>query len=348
MIGDVLTASVLFEVLREAFPDAQMDYLINENTAPVVLHNPYIDNLLLFNKRPKNKFVYLRQFGKEIQKQQYDIVIDAYSKISSNILTYLSKATQRISFRKWYSNFLYTQTYERKQNAQSHAAIAIEDRLGLIEEILEKKPPIVAPKIYLNESEIDQAKAFLLQHQVALDKPLIMVSILGSNRAKTYPSAYMAQVLDWIPQIVPNAQILFNYIPSQIEDVKAIYEQCSPKTQQHIRLEVYGESLRMFMAISSICTCVIGNEGGAINIGKALGKKTFAIFSPWIKKEAWNLFDDGFHNDSVHLEDFFPEYFNKTAYKDLKPQADMLYQKFEPQLFKDQFVRFLANLKQER
>ncbi len=36
MIGDVLTSSILFEALRLKYPNAQLDYLINEHTFPVV------------------------------------------------------------------------------------------------------------------------------------------------------------------------------------------------------------------------------------------------------------------------------------------------------------------------
>ena len=42
MIGDVLTSSILFEVL-EKFPNSL--FLINSHTIPVVKNNPFIDKL---------------------------------------------------------------------------------------------------------------------------------------------------------------------------------------------------------------------------------------------------------------------------------------------------------------
>ena len=50
MIGDVLTSSILFEELRNEFPDAQLDYLINTHTFPVVENNPFINDFIFFTK----------------------------------------------------------------------------------------------------------------------------------------------------------------------------------------------------------------------------------------------------------------------------------------------------------
>ena len=59
-----------------------------------------------------------------------------------------------------------------------------------------------------------------------------------------------------------------------------------PSAQKQIYFDVFGETLRDFLAITYHCDALIGNEGGAINMAKALNVPTFTIFSPWIKKEA--------------------------------------------------------------
>ena len=68
-------------------------------------------------------------------------------------------------------------------------------------------------------------------------------------------------------------------------------------------------------------------------MAKALNVPTFTIFSPWIKKEAWGLFEDKKQNVSVHLKDFKPElYFGKTA-RTLKKNWKHLYEQFSPNFF---------------
>ena len=46
MIGDVLTTSLLFELLRDKYPNAELHYLINSHTFPVVENNPFINKFV--------------------------------------------------------------------------------------------------------------------------------------------------------------------------------------------------------------------------------------------------------------------------------------------------------------
>jgi heptosyltransferase-2 len=170
-----------------------------------------------------------------------------------------------------------------------------------------------------------------------------MIGVLGSDGTKTYPFLFMAKVLDTIIKTQPNAQLLFNYIPKQLEDAKAIYNLCNTETQKHIYLDVFGKSLRDFMSITHFCNALIGNEGGAINMAKALNIKTFTIFSPWIRKEVWSLFEDHINHVSVHLKDYKPNLFNNKSTKDLKATHLELYNAFEPLLFENQITQFLNN-----
>ena len=48
MIGDVLLSSILCNSLRKAYPTAQIDYLVHENTVPVLENNPNIDTIIRF------------------------------------------------------------------------------------------------------------------------------------------------------------------------------------------------------------------------------------------------------------------------------------------------------------
>lgn len=344
MIGDVLTSSILFEALKKEYPNAALHYLINANTFSVVEHHPYIDHLVVFPKEAEKNTKALFGFAKALQKEKFDIVIDVYGKLSSNIITYFSKAKLKVSYHKWYSKWIYNHTITRTKTAQTPAGLAIEHRLQLLSPIVKTVPEILKPKIYLTPSEIAQSKSFLTANELQLDKTLCMISVLGSGPLKTYPLEYMAEVIDTIVDHT-KAQILFNYIPSQTELAQRIYDSCKPTTQQHIYFNVYGKSLREFLAILYHCHAIIGNEGGAINMAKALDIKTFTIFSPWIDKTTWSIFEDNQNNVSVHLKDYLPELYQSKPEKDMKKDSLSLYQLFTPNYFKNNLIQFLTPFK---
>ena len=128
----------------------------------------------------------------------------------------------------------------------------------------------------LKNSEIEDAIYILTLNNVDFKKPIIMISAIGSSEAKTYPLHHMAKVIDEIAEN-KSVQILFNYIPNQKNTALELYNLCQLETQEQIFFDIYAKSLREFMGLTSQCAALIGNEGGAINMAKALNIPTFTI-----------------------------------------------------------------------
>ncbi|WP_242204344.1 glycosyltransferase family 9 protein [Aestuariivivens insulae] len=341
MIGDVLTSSILFEAIKSQYPQYELHYLINSHTYPVVQHNPYIDKFIFYTPEIEQSKVALLKFAHTLRKEKYNVLIDVYSKLSSNLITLFSGAGTKISKYKPYTSLLYHHAIKYDKSSNPKQGLAIINRLQLLMPLNISTEINYSPKIYLTQTEKEQTKAFLESHQINIDKPLIMISILGSGLLKTYPFEYMAKVLDFIVENKKQVQILFNYIPRQIDEAKTIYNLCEHSTQKAIHFDVYGKNLREFLTITSFCNMLIGNEGGAVNMAKALKIPTFAIFSPWIDKATWNLFENK-SNMGVHLKDFKPELYTEPE-KKYKKNASKYYQELTPELFYQDLKTFLSN-----
>lgn len=344
MIGDVLTSSILFEAIKKVYPNAELHYLINTHTFPVVQEHPFIDHFHFFTKEHEKSVLKLFQFAFQLRKEDFDVVIDVYSKISSNVITLFSGAGKKISKHKWYTSLVYSHTFKDLGALPTKSGLAIENRLQLLKPLGIDSDKMLRPRIHLTETEKNEARDFLKSQGINLSKPIFMISVLGSSLDKTYPFHYMAEVIDTIALQLPESQILFNYIPSQIIQAKAVFDLCDKETQQHIYFEVFGKSIREFLSITSHCNALIGNEGGAINMAKGLNIPTFAIFSPWISKEAWALFEDDKTTVSVHLKDYNPEYYEGKSIKAIKTNTQDLYDHFHPEKFKSKLVNFLNRI----
>ncbi|NJY63300.1 glycosyltransferase family 9 protein [Salinimicrobium sp. CDJ15-81-2] len=342
MIGDVLTSSILFRAIKKQFPKAVLHYLIHKHTLPVVKNNPFIDHFLQFDPEEDSKPLAILRWRRELKAQQYDAVIDVYSKVGTAILAVLTKAPIRISYDKWYTRKFYTRTFKPKKKSKTNAGLAVENRMLLLQGIGQNFPVEMKPEIYLTSEEKEKAKQRLLADGIALEKPLIMCGILGSSETKTYPLPYMAQVLDFIVEKT-GAQLVFNYIPRQVEAAGTLYDLCKPETQKQIFFDIFGTSLREFMAITSFCNALIGNEGGAVNMAKALDVPTFAIFSPQIKKGNWGIYEDGKRHISVHISDFRPEV-KLLPRKQIRKKSAAFYELLRPSLIFAKLDLFLAEV----
>ncbi|MEP0266417.1 glycosyltransferase family 9 protein [Dokdonia sp.] len=339
MIGDVLTSSILCEAIKHKYSGTEVHYLVNEHTLPVLENNPYIDQKIIYTPAMEKNAKLAKELRSTLAIQNYDAVIDVYSKLGSARISKATKAKIRVGYKKWYTQAIYTDVYSYHYTAETEAGLAIENRMKLLQAIDLDFPKALKPKLYVTKEEIAIAKATLAEYRNLPDQKLYMIGILGSAPNKTYPLPYLAKVLDAIVEKT-EAQLLFNYIPKQIDQVEELYMLCSEKTQQHILKDVYGKSLREFIALTTQCDALIGNEGGAINMAKALDIPTFAIFSPWIRRAAWALYEND-QNYVIHLQDYQSSVYSSKSLKDIKKKQDYYYSLLLPELFKEKLELFL-------
>ena len=342
MIGDVLTSTILFEAIKEHYPKAELHYLINPNTLPVIKGNPFIDDVILYTPEIQKSNLKLWYFIKSIRKNEYDVIIDVYSKLSSNLISFLSKAKTKISYHKKQSLFIYDHNIKRTHHSNKASGLEISNRLKLLTPLKIHKERL-KPQIYLTQEEIDARKTYLENNGINFENPLYMVSVLGSSENKSYPLNFMAEIIDTIVAET-KGQILFNYIPTQLQQAKIVYGFCRAETKKHIHFNIFGKNLREFLALTKNCDALIGNEGGAINMAKALDIPTFSIFSPWIKKEGWNGFENDGTHVSVHLKDFNSNLYDNKVQKEIKKEAKVFYEAFLPKYFLTVLKKFLKTI----
>ena len=317
-IGDVLTSTILSNNLKQKYPNAQVDYMCYANCVDVLKNNPNIDNIIVLEEKVRKNYLSLFQFIFKIRSTKYDAVIDAYSKLETNLITLFSGAKYKISYKKGYSNIFYNYNIERLKNGtKSDIGLAIINRLRLLKPLIEEEITDYKPKVFLTDLEINQAKEMLSKFPLKTDKPTFMIGILASEWYKTYPLEKMAKIIDFTVEQL-EADIIFNYIPSQKEEALKVFHFCTLSTQKKIHLDLYSEGLRPFLALLSQCDMLIGNEGGAVNMAKALAVPTFSLFSPSVDKETWQIFENEIENASIHLKDLKPEIYQQHDAKFIK------------------------------
>ena len=344
-IGDVLTSTILTNNLKKSFPDAQVDYMCYPNCVDVLIGNPNISEIIVLPNEIRKSYSKLFKFVMEIRRRKYTVIIDAYSKLETNLITLFSGADQKISYEKGYSKLFYDHNIKRLTNGtKSDIGLAIVNRLRLLEPIIKTPITDYKPKIFLTEIEIDNAEKLLASHGIsASNQPLVMFGILGSEWYKTYPLEKMAKIIDFTIEKT-NANVLLNYIPSQIEEAQKIYDLCDANTRKNIHFDLYGQDLRAFLGLLSRCAVLIGNEGGSVNMAKALNVPTFSLFSPSVDKETWQIFENEPQNVSIHLKDLKPEIYVEHDEKYIKEHTFKYFDEYPLELILQKLETYLDTL----
>jgi ADP-heptose:LPS heptosyltransferase len=341
-VGDVLISTIICNNLKKKYPNATIDFMCYTNSVDVLIGNPNIDNVIVLSHKVRKSYFSLFKFIFEIRSKKYDVVIDVYNKLETNLITLFTGANIKIAYHKWYTTLFYTHNLKRFDNTKdTNYGLAIENRLLLLEPLsLDKSAIDPFPKLFVSSKENEDVISLFEEHKIDENKKVVMISLLGSEQNKTYPLEYMAKVVEYVAND-KDVTILFNYFESQIEDAQKIYNSCSKDIQEKIQFDLLGSDLRSFIAIMSRCDVIVGNDGGAINMAKALNKPSFTIFSPFVEKKIWATFEDGLRNISVHINDFKPELIANLHHDEAKKNYSSLYQEFTPELFKDKIEFFM-------
>ncbi len=88
---------------------------------------------------------------------------------------------------------------------------------------------------------------------------------------------------------------------------------------------------------------MIGNEGGAVNMAKAMDVPTFSIYSPHKFPADWGCFEDGFHHVSVHFQDLDKKTVDNSSVKKLFRQTHKHYKKLNYSYVRTETDKFLQN-----
>lgn len=338
-IGDVLTTTILANIIKANNPEATIDFMCYSHCTDVLTGNPSINNIIVLEETTRKKYDLFFKFIKSIRNKKYNIVIDAYCKLETNLITAFSGAKYKVSYHKGYSNIFYTHNIKRLPNGtKSEYGLAIENRLRLLKPLNLKDISDFKPKLFLSDIEITTAEKIISDAGINRHKPLFMIGILGSEWYKTYPLNSMAELLDFIVSQT-NASLLFNYIPNQKEEALKLYDLLNETTQKHVYFDIYADSLRTFLGILSQCNALIGNEGGIVNMAKALQIPTFSLFSPSVDKETWQIFEDE-KNISIHLKDLKPEIYAEFDEKHIKENTFKYFYAYPIDIIKEKLKIF--------
>jgi ADP-heptose:LPS heptosyltransferase len=124
LIGDVVFTTPLVRALRREYPSARLVYLVEAEAAPVVRHNPHLDEVIVAPRtrglrRIADDFTLARQ----LRRERFDIAIDLHGGPRSGWLTLASGARERIGYTIPGRSWMYTRSVPRARELRPRHSV---------------------------------------------------------------------------------------------------------------------------------------------------------------------------------------------------------------------------------
>jgi lipopolysaccharide heptosyltransferase II len=263
-IGDVLLSTPVVQNLHEYFPNARIDFLTDEFAADVVVGNPWISEVLTFDRKNDSSIGIIRK----VRGKRYDLIIDLFSNPRSAIITGLSGAPVRVGFPFRWRKYLYN--------------VIITPRNGNIHNVdfnLDALRRIDVPVRHLNPyfPLNDSAKKFAdewINGQHLDGRTIVGLNPGGGWTTKRWGLEHYARLGDVISER-HNAAIVVLWGPGEEQD--AIFVREKMKSQSYV---IPRTSLSELGGIIGRCAFVVSNDSGPMHIAAALNVATLGIFGP--------------------------------------------------------------------
>lgn len=282
-IGDVLKCTVVIDKLHRHFPHARISWLVETKSKDVLLGNPNIDEVIVWQRKEWSKqaqisrnypkfFNRLLQFAQEIRRRNFDLVIDLYGAPRSGIISYLSKAPFRLCYSgtrrcsNLWANIHAVPDYSNDTTFMQYYA-GILRPLGIDTNNLQMQMPVLPE---------DQRFAQSFLQQAGIDPgQFIAINPSTSWSSKCWPTEYYARLADmiWTKHRIP---LVMLGAPGDVPLVEDIIGR-----MDYQPVNAAGKTtLRQLAALAEQALVFISGDTGPLFIAEAVGTATLSIFGP--------------------------------------------------------------------
>ena len=271
-IGDLLNSTPAISLLRENYPSAEITVLARPLNASVLIGNPDVDRILVFDRDGKHRGFFAQfQFYRELRRERFQLVVAMQTAMWSHLVAFLSGAPYRLG--RYQKRFKSTLTHAWRGKYPKGETHEVDRNLELIRLICngEGKGKLI---FHLSSYEIATAKAQIASWGIGTDTFLIGIHPGGSSFDKRWPENQYAELADRLACHY-NATILLLRGPGE----EALTDNIQ-KTMQCSAIIHAPETIRELGALLSCCDLVVCNDSGPMHLAAALDVPMVAIFGP--------------------------------------------------------------------
>jgi ADP-heptose:LPS heptosyltransferase len=281
-IGDVIMATPSIRALRKAFPSSEIHFLTRAVNEPLLLHNPYLNQIRLYPDKPAS-FKKMFDFFRDLRRERFDWVFDFEATPRSAWTALFTGAAARVGYafrvRKWAFNYPVPKNKIRR--FQGDICLSLIQFLGV-------RGDGSATEIFLGKDEKAWAEDYFSKNEIASQPLRLGINPTGTWSSKRWPVFYWRELIPLIHQNLGIKPLLF-WGPGSEELVGEIIE----GLEDFVIVKPETTLLEAAAFVSRL-DLLVGSDGTPQHMAQALGVKSLTLWGPgW--GIGWTLPNDPRH-----------------------------------------------------
>jgi len=292
-IGDVVFTTPAVHALRTRFPQARLTYLVEPAAAPVVAHNPHIDELLTLPRaRGVGGWLSDLALGRRLRARRYDVAIDFHGGPRASLLTWLSGAPTRIGYDVAGRAWMYTHRIARPRELRRRHSV--ENQWDLLAPLGIGAPDRTAFPVEMRADPTVAAAVDdrLARAGVTRAHRLIVIHVSAGNPFRRWPLDHFVAVARALMSGDAGRRVIVTSGPSERDAAARVIDgsgavACGEFTLAELR------------ALLDRAALYIGGDSGPLHVAATTGVPIVGLYGPTLPERSAPWRDARFRTASV-------------------------------------------------
>lgn len=286
LIGDVIFTTPIVRALRRHYSDARITYLVEEPAAPVVRHNPHLDEVLAVPyRRGWRRVIDDLRLARRLRRRRFDLAIDLHGGPRSAWLTWASGAGRRVGYDVAGRAWMYTDAVHRPRELRPrHSVLNQWDLLAAVDEALAAEPDPARDRVEMEPGpdSRDSAARKLADLAVPAEARIVLLHVSAGNPFRRWPETAFAELASRLAAGGADRYVLVTSGPSDhAAAVRVIQESRARAGAAGARIvEAQGWSLEELRAVMDRAAVYIGGDSGPLHVAATSDVPIVGLYGP--------------------------------------------------------------------
>ncbi len=269
-IGDVVLSTPIIKAARKKFPNAYLAMMVRPYAKDIILGNPYLDKIILYDKYKTHKSIFATlKFALNLKREHFTTALILHPTNRVNWITFLARIPERIGWNKKCGFLLTKKLPYIKHKGEKHESEYTMDLAKVIGIDGDRKDLFMPIREDARKSVTD----FLTSCDVSNEDILIGIHPGASCPSKRWPIERFGQIADRIMKEF-KCKVIILYGPGENNLAEAI--KGAMKTSPIIAKNNFSVA-ELAVALKR-CTLLVTNDNGPMHIATSVGTPVVAIF----------------------------------------------------------------------
>ncbi len=283
-IGDVVHSLPALKALRDTFPKAYIAWVVEEKSKDIVIGNPYLDEVIIFEKERWKRELFktksmresvreIAGFARMLREKKFDIALDLQGLLRSGLIAFFSGAKWRVGYKdsREFSHLFYNIKVPRDKNIVH----AVDSYLQLAKYLGAETESVSFP-LWVAPEDRSFAENFLRENGWNGKDVLVGLNPGASIPHKRWDKDNFAQLGNSLAKCLGVKVVLFGAKSDEV-----LVNEIARKMSGTHPIDASGKtSIKQLAAMVEKCALFIGNDTGPMHIAVAIGTPVIALFGP--------------------------------------------------------------------